>query len=195
MISHELPSFCYSGRALEIGGIVIHYFSAKNVDADNRYDMDVCRRLFIDLNREQSEREWYLLEGPKKRMYASAHLLIGRAGEVWKLIELDKQAYHAGKSMLSGKSNCNQWTLGIELVGEKTSGFTDAQYEALGPIVDEQMFQHGFSIEYVAGHDDVRNAAIADGQTTTKKYDPSGQSDGRGDNFDWARLYAIASDQ
>lgn len=192
MISRELPNFCYSGLELIVGGIVIHYFSAKNVDADNRYDMDVCRNLFMDLNREQSEREWYLLDGPEKRMYASAHLMIGRAGEVWKLIELDKQAYHAGKSMLVGKSNCNSWTLGIELLGDGTSGFTHEQYDALGPIVSEQMFNHGFGTECVAGHDQVRYAAIEDGQTTTKKYDPSGQSDGRGDNFDWGRLFGMA---
>ena len=192
MISRVLPSFCYPNRQLEIGGIVIHYFSAKNVDADNRYDMDVCRCLFMDLNRPQAEREWYLLDGPEDRMYASAHLLIGRAGEVWKLIEFDKQAYHAGKSMMMGKSNCNGWTLGIELLGDSTSGFTDAQYEAVGPIVGEQMFKRGFGAEYVAGHDDVRHAAIADGQTTTKKYDPSGRSDGRGNNFDWGRLFGMA---
>lgn len=191
MHSKALPSYCISGRPLEPKGAVIHFFSCKYVDPENKWDMTACRRLFLDLNRPQSEREWYLLNGSAKRMYASAHLLIGRDGTTWKLVNFDKQAYHAGASILNGRQNCNGWTLGIELVGDETSGFTDEQYVELRKILDDQMAQHNFGWSSIAGHDQVRHSAILAGMTSAKKYDPSGQANGLGTNFDWERLRSM----
>ena len=129
MHSKTLPDYCYSGRPLtDVGGVVVHYFSAKNVDPENMFDMETCRDLFLDLNRPkhgEEGREWYMKEDnwPDGRMYASAHFLIGRDGETWKLVEETKQAYHAGTSIMNGRSHCNRWTLGVELVGTIDSGF------------------------------------------------------------------------
>lgn len=192
MKSRQLPDHCTPGYTLrKIGGIVIHYFSAKNVDVDRKYEMSACWDLFVDLNLPKEERYRYLREDkwPNDRMYASAHILISRDGEVWKLVDFDKRAYHAGRSMLNGKKNCNRWTLGIELLGDANSGFTDEQYEALAKIVDEKMLEHDFEALCVAGHDTVRWNAIEAGDATSKKYDPSGAPDGNGDNFDWNDLW------
>jgi N-acetyl-anhydromuramyl-L-alanine amidase AmpD len=128
---------------------------------------------------------------PDDRMYASAHVLIGRGGQVWKLVEFDKQAYHAGASILNGRSNCNRWTLGIELMGTQDSGFTDDQYKALAALIDTLQREHGFPLESIAGHDTVRWAAIEDGSHKRPKYDPSGRKDGKGDNFDWGYLWFL----
>lgn len=188
MRSRVLPDWCISGRKLEaLDGVIVHYFSGRNVDPENQYDLDVCRDLFLDLNRPRDERALYMLEDkwPDKRMYASAHVLIGRDGETWKLVEFDRQAYHAGASILNGRSNCNRWTLGVELVGAIDSGFSKAQYSALVDLLVDLEEQHGFSRDNVAGHDHVRHAAIEAGSTKRAKYDPSGRKDGKGDNFDW----------
>ncbi len=190
MRSKILPEYCISGRELEaLDGVVIHYFSGKNVDPDNQYDLDVCRNLFLDLNRPKAEREFYMLEEhwPDGRMYASAHLLIGRDGETWRLVEYDKQAYHAGASILNGRSNCNRWTIGVELVGTQSSGFTDAQYRALADLLKE----FDVPVANIAGHDTVRWNAIQAGSTKRPKYDPSGRKDGQGDNFDWNYLQRL----
>lgn len=194
MHNKQLPKFCASGRSLTPEGVVIHYFSCKNVDPERQFDLSACRNLMIDLNRPKDEREHYLLgdRDPKKRLYASAHIFIGRAGEVWKLVDFDKQAYHAGRSLLNDRSNCNRWTLGIELIGTNTSGFTDAQYQALITLLNGVQFDIDNNI---AGHDQVRHAAIKAGQRAAKKYDPSGRSDGTGDNFDWGRVWAGLTDE
>lgn len=194
MISRTLPHYCTSGRAMEsVDGVVVHYFSCQHADPDNQYEMGACRQLFLDLNRPKSEREHYMLEEkwPDDRQYASAHLLVGRGGEVWKLVEYEKQAYHAGRSILGGRRNCNRWTLGIELVGTNTSGFSDAQYASLAALLVELQDLYGFARNRIAGHDTVRHAAIEAGEATKKKYDPSGRHDGMGDNFDWEYLYEL----
>lgn len=121
-------------------------------------------------------------------MYASAHVLIGREGEVWKLVEFDRQAYHAGASILNGRENCNRWTLGIELIGKTDSGFSNVQYQALAELLVTLGEQHGFPRDNVKGHDSVRWAAIQAGSKKRPKYDPSGRKDGEGDNFDWQYL-------
>jgi len=185
--SKILPEYCTSGRELvEVGGVIIHYFSAKNVDPENIYDLDTCRRLFMDLNRAKVDREWFMLEDnwPDARMYASAHLLIDRDGETWRLVEYNRQAYHAGASLLNGRKNCNSWTIGIELMGTQDSGFTRAQYERLA----ELLIDFDVPVSNVAGHDTVRWAAIQAGSDKRPKYDPSGRKDGQGDNFDWNYL-------
>ena len=193
MRSRILPDYCISGRALEeIGGVVIHYFSAKNVDPGRIYELEACRNLFLDLNRKRADRKFYMQEDnwPAKRMYASAHLLIGRDGDTWRLVEYDKQAYHAGASILNGRENCNRWTLGIELVGTQDSGFTVEQYRELAGILV------GFKLprDQIQGHDTVRWNAIEAGKATKNKYDPSGRKDGQGDNFDWAYLHHLLDD-
>lgn len=198
MHSKSLPTYCIPGRRLEaVDGAILHYFSAKNVDPDNRFNLEVCRNLLLDLNRPREHRQRYMLTDnwPEGRMYASAHLLIGREGEVWRLVEYDQQAYHAGASYLNGRQQCNRWTLGIELLGDHESGFSRAQYVALADLLVDLEAEFNFSRENVAGHDFVRWAAIARGSTKRPKYDPSGRKDGRGDNFDWFYLGKLWNDR
>ena len=197
MKSRLLRSYCYSTRELaEIGGVVIHHFSAINVDPDRAFELEACRDLFHDLNRPRSERAHYMQsdDWPEKRMYASAHLLIGRDGETWRLVEFDRVAWHAGSSLMAGRRGLNNWTLGIELVGTDKSGFTRAQYLRLAELLAHLEAEYGFDRENVQGHDQVRYAANQAGADKPAKRDPSGQADGQGSNFDWFYLGKLWND-
>lgn len=46
---------------------------------------------------------------------ASAHLVIGRKGEVVQLVPFNIEAWHAGKSRFAGRSELNRYSIGIEL--------------------------------------------------------------------------------
>lgn len=46
---------------------------------------------------------------------ASAHIVIGRAGEVVQLVPFNIEAWHAGKSRYKGRSELNHYSIGIEL--------------------------------------------------------------------------------
>lgn len=190
--SKILPTFCLPGRPLqELGGVIVHYVSGKPEYPVDPFNLHVIRDVMLDLNLPRSARKHYLREPkwPDARMYASCHVLIGRDGEVWKLVEFDQEAFHAGASLLNGRRDCNRWTLGVELAGNRVSGFTLAQYGALAMLLFQLMRDHDLKRENVAGHDAVRWAAIQAGATTKRpKYDPSGARDGTGDNFDWGYL-------
>ena len=55
--------------------------------------------------------EW--LSNPAAR--ASAHLVIGRDGEVVQLVAFNKKAWHAGRSEWDGRRGVNEFSIGIEL--------------------------------------------------------------------------------
>ena len=46
---------------------------------------------------------------------ASAHLVIGRKGEVFQLVPFHSEAWHAGKSWYAGRGGLNRYSIGIEL--------------------------------------------------------------------------------
>lgn len=47
---------------------------------------------------------------------ASAHVVIGRNGEIQQLVPFNVKAWHAGVSRWHGVANCNDYSIGIELV-------------------------------------------------------------------------------
>jgi N-acetylmuramoyl-L-alanine amidase len=52
----------------------------------------------------------------KDTAYVSAHLLIGKNGELAQLVPFDTIAYHAGESAWGGRTRLNSCSIGLELV-------------------------------------------------------------------------------
>lgn len=46
---------------------------------------------------------------------ASAHLVIGKKGEIWQLAPFNYRTWHAGTSMYNGRKSYNQFSIGIEI--------------------------------------------------------------------------------
>ena len=46
---------------------------------------------------------------------ASAHVVLGRDGEIRQVVPFNRKAWHAGKSIWRGKPNCNDFSIGIEI--------------------------------------------------------------------------------
>jgi AmpD protein len=171
-VTQNLPSYCYSKSKMNsVEGIVIHYFSGKYQFPAAPFDSENCIKLFKDLNRPATQREWFKMKDVQKRMYASAHFMIARDGTVYDLVPVPHRAWHAGKSSWNGKSNCNNWMIGIEMIATGSSGYTDEQYDALIELTEELVSEHNIDWGNIAGHED-----IAPG----RKRDP-------GPNFDWDR--------
>lgn len=51
----------------------------------------------------------------------SAHLLIRRDGEIVQYVPFHRRAWHAGLSSYRGRTNCNDFSIGIELEGAEGS--------------------------------------------------------------------------
>jgi hypothetical protein len=101
----------------------------------------------------------------------SPHYVVARDGTVYQLVHEKDIAWHAGVSKMpkDDRTNINDFSIGIEMIGTKTSGYTDAQYSALKKLIADIKSRH--SIKHVVGHND-----IAPGRKT----DPWA--------FDWKRI-------
>lgn len=174
IIERLLPEFCYSARPLSIEGITIHYCSAIYVAPDRWDDVDTIWNMLIELNRSGNERGLLIELDDQARAYASYHLLIDRDGNRYQLVPWDRQAYHAGASVWNGRKYCNAWMAGVALIATHTSGYTDAQYDALIEESCRLRAEHQFGVGNITGHEHVAPG---------RKKDP-------GPLFDWARLRA-----
>ena len=66
-----------------------------------------------------------------RHLRVSAHLFIGRDGELVQYVPLHLRAWHAGRSRFQGRRACNDISIGIELEGTETGDYTAAQYRVL----------------------------------------------------------------
>lgn len=104
----------------------------------------------------------------------SAHLLIRRDGEVIQFVPFGRRAWHAGRSQFRGRSECNDFSIGIELEGTDTLPYSDPQYTELAAVIGAICEAWPkITPRHLAGHCD-----IAPGRKT----DP-------GPAFDWLQLY------
>ena len=111
-----------------------------------------------------------------KGMQVSAHGLITRSGEFIQFVNFNHRAWHAGRSSFEGRTECNDYSIGIELEGADHLAYTAEQYDTLLWVI--RSLQHHYPLitsERITGHSD-----IAPGRKT----DP-------GPAFDWSLLGAL----
>ena len=104
-----------------------------------------------------------------RNLKVSAHFFIRRDGEIIQFVACSKRAWHAGISCWQGKTQCNDFSIGVELEGSDTQPFTDVQYTALTAL--SLMLQETYPITDIVGHSDI---------AAGRKTDP-------GPYFDWER--------
>ena len=77
-----------------------------------------------------------------KEAGASAHVVIGRKGQIIQLLPFNKIAWHAGPSKWQGRSGLNQYSIGIELANAgKLQKRADGYYTSFGKkVADEFVF-------------------------------------------------------
>ena len=144
--------------------IVIHGISLPPGD----FDSDDIILLFT--NQLDCSREIYAdLLGVK----VSSHILIRRDGEIIQFVPFNRRAWHAGESIFEGMTDCNDFSIGIELEGTDDSPYSEDQYLALNSVIQAIHSEYG-SLS-VRGHSD-----IAPGRKT----DP-------GSAFDWSKVLPV----
>ncbi|CAL1241770.1 1,6-anhydro-N-acetylmuramyl-L-alanine amidase AmpD [Candidatus Methylocalor cossyra] len=103
----------------------------------------------------------------------SAHLLIRRDGEIVQYVPFHRRAWHAGLSSYRGRTNCNDFSIGIELEGAEGVEFDALQYRRLNQVLTALMEHYpGLSPARMAAHSEI---------APWRKTDP-------GSAFDWSRI-------
>jgi len=148
-------------NGVEIDLIVLHAISLPAGQFESRYIEDLFTG-HLDCTAHPS---FDSLHGVK----VSAHFLIDREGSVTQFVACDRRAWHAGVSEWEGRSGCNDFAIGIEIIGDERSPFTTAQYREAARLCKTMMHRYPLiSSRRIVGHQD-----IAPG----RKWDPGKQWD------------------
>ncbi len=106
----------------------------------------------------------------------SAHYLIAEDGQIVRMVDEAKRAWHAGKSFWRGITDINSASVGIEIVNPGHEfgyrPFPVAQIDALIGLMQDVTLRHRITRGNIVGHSDVAPA---------RKEDP-------GELFPWERL-------
>ena len=147
--------------------------SYQSVGQDSRVQFIVLHYTSSDL-----PRSLYLLTG---KDVSSHYLIAEQPPTIYRLVDENRRAWHAGNSQWNGRTWLNSSSIGIEMVNQ---GYTDtpegrvwhpwseAQIDTLVVLLKDIMQRHGLSAEHVVGHSDI---------APQRKVDP-------GPAFPWQRL-------
>jgi N-acetylmuramoyl-L-alanine amidase len=106
----------------------------------------------------------------------SCHYLVAEDGQILRMVDEDKRAWHAGNSHWRGITDINSASIGIEIVNPGHEHgyrpFAEPQMAALIPLIADIMKRHKIRPVNVVGHSDIAPA---------RKQDP-------GELFPWGTL-------
>lgn len=102
----------------------------------------------------------------------SSHLVIGTDGTIYQAVAFNQRAWHAGLSEFEGRSSCNDFSIGIELIGPEEGPFTEFQYATSSEVCARLCKAYQIPAKNIVGHRDI---AIG------RKVDP-------GADFDYSRI-------
>ena len=123
----------------------------------------------------QSERESMIrLRNPRSKV--SSHFVINQNGKIYRLVQDNQIAWHAGKSSWAQYKNLNKNSIGIELVNKGHqfgyTNFKKKQLSSLTKICKSLIKKYKIKKKNVIGHSDV---------SPLRKIDP-------GEKFPWRQL-------
>lgn len=133
-ITNRLASWGFEKtEARKIDTIVVH--SSYNSLGGDEYDVEKIIAIYKDYE-------------------VAAHYIIGRNGKTYRLVADSDIAYHAGQSkMPDGRTGVNEFSIGIEMVNNKSDKMTADQYVALNSLIADLKDKYG--IKYILGHSDI----------------------------------------
>jgi AmpD protein len=83
----------------------------------------------------------------------SSHFLIRRSGELVQFVPCAKRAWHAGPSNWRGRERCNDFSIGVELVGADDQPYAGEQYLRLAELT--LVVRRRYPVVDVVGHVDI----------------------------------------
>lgn len=160
----ESPNFGLRPAGMAVELVLIHSISLP----PGEFGGDAIERLFTNRLDWSAHPYFEQIRGLK----VSSHFLVRRDGRLLQFVSCDDRAWHAGPSSWRGRTDCNDFSIGVELEGLEGGLFEVPQYQALAALV-KALARH-YPISALAGHEHVAPG---------RKQDP-------GPGFEWPRLKA-----
>ena len=157
-----------TGAAVDM--IVLHYITCP----PGHFGTADVEALFLGTLESTKHPAYREVEGKE----LSAHFLVDRTGRVTQFVATDRAAFHAGASRWRGREECNDFSIGIELIGDADHDFTARQYTALARLCRALMREHPrITPRRIVGHSQVAW--------------PRGRKRDPGPRFDWVHFRSL----
>ena len=88
-----------------------------------------------------------------------AHYCVVEDGTVYRIVDHNREAFHAGRSMWQGKEDCDEFSIGIEVVGHHDQAVTLQQLDALKELITRLKRHYSISDARVVCHSHVAYGA------------------------------------
>ena len=88
-----------------------------------------------------------------------AHFCVTEDGSVYAIVDRDRVAFHAGRSMWGGKEDVDEFSIGIECVGYHNKPMPSVQLEAIRELLVELKSMYRITDEHVVCHSHVAYGA------------------------------------
>ena len=87
------------------------------------------------------------------------HFVVTEEGRIYRIVDRDREAFHAGRSMWGGREDVDKYSVGIECVGYHNKSMPLPQLEAIRQLVKELQAMYGIPDERVVAHSHVAYGA------------------------------------
>jgi len=84
-----------------------------------------------------------------------AHFCVTEEGGIYHIVDRDREAFHAGRSMWCGREDVDKFSIGIECVGYHNKPMSSVQLSAIRDLVKELKRMYGIPDERVVCHSHV----------------------------------------
>ena len=88
-----------------------------------------------------------------------AHYCVTEVGKIYRIVDRDRVAFHAGRSMWNGKEDADEFSIGIECVGYHDKAMGMVQIKAIRDLVKELQKMYKIPDERVVCHSHVAYGA------------------------------------
>ena len=113
---------------------------------------------------------WF--KSPNNNAKTSAHYVIGKKGDLYQMVDDEDVAYHAGAGEWNGVTNINRHSIGIEVVADTKTAYTDEQIASLHWLCVDLMTKHRIKGENLVRHSDIAPGRKADPYTANLEWEP-----------------------
>ncbi len=141
----QSPNFDHRPARTRIDLLVMHYISLP----DGHFAGDAPQRLFMNKLPAREHPSFRELS----KLQVSSHFLITRRGGVTQFVDVYERAWHAGVSKFKNRKRCNDFSIGIELIGDSRRPFTRSQYASLNRLIHS--LTAFMPLRYVTGHSEI----------------------------------------
>jgi len=131
-IEHPSPNFDDRPEGITPSLIVLHFTGGTSAE----YALDI------------------LTDGDRTHK-VSAHYMIDEEGRVYRLVDDEKRAWHAGVSFWNGITDVNSASIGIELSNRDRNPYTKEQLSALAILCHELRNRYHIPAQNIIGHSDI----------------------------------------